>query len=94
MRSSRYLQTLALPERNSSEASSRKDGEFESLTTVFSTGLTMVPKRFESSISGTVEKYTAESAPADGDAGRTIYRRPKSRFHMGDCLTSVEALCR
>ena len=32
------------------------------MTTVFCTGLTMVPKRFESLISGTVEKSTAESA--------------------------------
>jgi hypothetical protein len=66
MRSFHCLKILALPESNSFEASSRKDGGFESLTTVFFTGLTMAPKKFESLISGTVEKSTAESPRADG----------------------------
>jgi hypothetical protein len=72
--------TLALPERNSCEASSRKDGGFESLTTVFFTGLTMVPKRFESLISGTVEKSTAESARRRfGDPGELMRYLPHAR---------------
>ena len=68
MRSFHCLRILGLPARNSSAASSKKGGGFEQANTVFSTGLTMVPKRFESLISDTGAKSTAKPWLAEATA--------------------------